>query len=114
MRVFATSAAREALNADELITAIRDVCGLRTAIISGDEEASLAFEGATTDARFAAASLVLTDVGGGSTQFILGRDGRKHFAQSFPLGAVRLLEKMRPSDPPQPGNWKHAAREWQN
>jgi exopolyphosphatase/guanosine-5'-triphosphate,3'-diphosphate pyrophosphatase len=44
--------------------------------------------------------LLLLDVGGGSTQFILGRGGHKHFAHSFSLGTVRLMEKFPHSDPP--------------
>jgi exopolyphosphatase/guanosine-5'-triphosphate,3'-diphosphate pyrophosphatase len=44
--------------------------------------------------------LLILDVGGGSTEFILGEQGRQFFCESFPLGSVRLLEKLRPGDPP--------------
>ncbi|MGA2028788.1 MAG: hypothetical protein ABSG87_01775, partial [Verrucomicrobiota bacterium] len=50
-------------------------------------------------------------VGGGSTEFILGRGEQKHFAKSFPLGTVRLLEKFPPSDPPARGEFT-ACRDW--
>ena len=54
----------------------------------------------TTDPELAQAPLSLLDVGGGSTQFILGQGEHKHFAHSFPLGSVRLLEKFPHRDPP--------------
>src|SRR5205823_8683165 len=48
----------------------------------------------------ARAPLLLLDVGGGSAEFIVGQGEHKHFRRSFPLGSVRLLEKLNPSDPP--------------
>jgi exopolyphosphatase/guanosine-5'-triphosphate,3'-diphosphate pyrophosphatase len=101
IRVIATSAARDAVNADELTTAIEAASGLKVEIISGDLEADYVFQGVTTDPRFAQAPLLLLDVGGGSTEFIVGQGEHKHFRRSFPLGSVRLLEKIRPSDPPE-------------
>jgi exopolyphosphatase/guanosine-5'-triphosphate,3'-diphosphate pyrophosphatase len=102
IRVIGTSAAREALNAAELLTAIRAASGIDLEIISGDEEADLAFRGVTTDSRLSSAPLLLLDVGGGSTEFILGQGNQKHFQRSFPIGTVRLLEKLPHSDPPTP------------
>ena len=64
-----------------------------------------------TDAELATQPLLLLDVGGGSTEFIVGRGARKHFAHSFPLGTVRLLEKFPPSDPPTPAEFA-ACRDW--
>ncbi|MCX6896258.1 MAG: hypothetical protein NTZ16_12330, partial [Verrucomicrobia bacterium] len=60
------------------------------------------FRGVTTDPELAAQPLLLLDVGGGSTEFILGHGARKDFAHSFPLGSVRLLEQISVSDPPAP------------
>jgi exopolyphosphatase/guanosine-5'-triphosphate,3'-diphosphate pyrophosphatase len=54
----------------------------------------------TTDPELARQPLLLLDVGGGSTEFILGQGEHKHFRKSFRLGTVRLLEKLPPSDPP--------------
>ena len=51
------------------------------------------------------------DVGGGSTQFMFGRGGQKHFRHSFPLGSVRLLETIPCSDPPKPAELA-ACRQW--
>ena len=100
LRVIATSAARDAVNPEDLLKAIKASSGLPVDIISGEQEAEWAFRGVTTDPSYARRPLLLLDVGGGSTEFILGQGGQKHFAQSFPLGTVRLLEKIPHSDPP--------------
>jgi exopolyphosphatase/pppGpp-phosphohydrolase len=111
IRVLATSAAREAVNRDELTTAIEQAAGLKVEAISGEQEAELGFQGVTTDPQLAQAPLLLMDVGGGSTQFIFGRGGRTHFRHSFPLGSVRLLETLPCSDPPKPAELA-ACRQW--
>ncbi len=111
IRVIATSAARDAVNAADLLTAIQTAAGLPVEIISGAQEAEWAFRGVTTDPQFARQPLLLLDVGGGSTEFILGQGGRKHFAQSFLLGTVRLLEKIPPGDPPSAAQLA-ASRDW--
>ena len=111
IRVIATSAAREAVNRDELITAIEQGARLKVEVISGEQEAELGFQGVTTDPQLAQAPLLLMDVGGGSAQFILGRDGHTHFCTSFPLGSVRLLETIPCSDPPKPAELA-ACRQW--
>ena len=102
IRVFATSAARDAKNSQDLLTAVKQTSGLEIEIISGEEEADWAFRGVTSDPRLAREPLLLLDVGGGSTEFILGQGEHKHFRQSFPLGAVRLMEMWPHSDPPKP------------
>src|SRR6266581_1517802 len=111
IRVLGTSAAREATNASELISAIHTASGLDVEIISGEQEADLVFQGVTTDPALAAMPLLLLDVGGGSTEFILGQGDQKHFRASFPLGTVRLLEKLPPSDPPRAEELR-ACRQW--
>jgi exopolyphosphatase/guanosine-5'-triphosphate,3'-diphosphate pyrophosphatase len=111
IRVVATSAARDAVNAGDLTSAIQRASGLKVEIISGGQEAEWAFQGVTTDRELAGAPLLLLDVGGGSTQFILGQGEHQHFAHSFPVGAVRLLEKFPHSDPPTRGEFT-ACRDW--
>jgi exopolyphosphatase/guanosine-5'-triphosphate,3'-diphosphate pyrophosphatase len=101
-RVIATSAAREAVNQSDLIEAIRQASGLTVRVISGDQEAAWAFRGVANEARFAGRPLLIVDVGGGSTQCIVGQDRKQRFCRSFSLGAVRLLEWLRPADPPSP------------
>ncbi|HEX4263600.1 MAG TPA: Ppx/GppA family phosphatase [Verrucomicrobiae bacterium] len=100
IRVVATSAARDAINPQDLVSAIEVASGLKVEIISGETEAEWAFHGVTTDPALATRPLLLLDVGGGSTEFILGQGDYKHFRESFPLGTVRLMEKVPHSDPP--------------
>jgi exopolyphosphatase/guanosine-5'-triphosphate,3'-diphosphate pyrophosphatase len=104
IRVIATSAAREALNAAALTLAVEQASGLKVEIISGEQEADWAFQGVTTVPDLRQAPLLLMDVGGGSAQFIVGQGEQRHFRQSVPLGTVRLLERFRPGDPPKPGD----------
>jgi exopolyphosphatase/guanosine-5'-triphosphate,3'-diphosphate pyrophosphatase len=111
VRVVATSAAREALNPKDLTRSILQATGLITEIISGAREAAWAFRGVTTDPELATSPLLLLDVGGGSTEFILGQGEKKHFAHSFPLGTVRLMEKFPHSDLPKKSEFE-ACRDW--
>jgi len=111
IRVLATSAAREAVNRDELTSAVEHASGLKGEVISGEQEAALGFQGVTSDPRLAQGPVLLMDVGGGSTQFVFGRDGQAQFSHSFPLGSVRLLETMPCSDPPLPAELA-ACRQW--
>ncbi len=111
IRVFATSAARDAMNPMDLTDTILRASGLKTEIISGAREAEWVFQGVTTDAELARQPLLLLDVGGGSTEFILGHGKKKSFAHSFPLGTVRLMEKFPHSDPPTRGEF-NACRGW--
>jgi exopolyphosphatase / guanosine-5'-triphosphate,3'-diphosphate pyrophosphatase len=100
IRVIATSAARDAMNPTDLTSAIERACGLKTEIISGVREAEWVFQGVAADTKLANLPLLLLDVGGGSTEFILGRGAKKSFAHSFPVGTVRLLEQFPHGDPP--------------
>ncbi len=100
IRAVATSAARDAKNADELLGAVRRASGLRVEVISGDQEAEWVYRGVTSSREFHGRRLLILDVGGGSTEFILGDHGHHTFRESFPLGSVRLLEMLKPGDPP--------------
>ena len=111
IRVIATSAAREAVNREELTAAIEQASGLKVEVISGEQEAAWGFAGVTTDPQLAQAPLLLLDVGGGSTQLVFGRSGHNLLRHSFPLGSVRLLETIPCSDPPQPAELA-ACRQW--
>jgi len=110
-QVIATSAVRDALNQQELISAVEQGCGLAVRVLSGEQEAAYGFKGVTSDARLALEALLLLDVGGGSTEFILGCRKEMHFAQSFQIGTVRLLEQLRPGDPPT-GKQLTVCRDW--
>jgi exopolyphosphatase/guanosine-5'-triphosphate,3'-diphosphate pyrophosphatase len=111
IRVIATSAVRDAVNPTDLTSAIERASGLKTEIISGEREAEWVFQGVVTDASLAKQPLLLLDVGGGSTEFILGRGTKKSFAHSFPLGTVRLMENFPHSDPPTRGEFTRC-RDW--
>jgi len=111
IRVIATSAARDAMNPRDLTNAIERASGLKTEIITGAREADWAFQGVATDAELAQHPLLLLDVGGGSTEFILGHGKEKSFAHSFPLGTVRLMEKFPHSDPPTRSEFTNC-RDW--
>ena len=104
-RVIATSAARDALNQDQLLAAVRAASGLAVEVISGEQEADWAFRGVVSAPDFAGRPLLIVDVGGGSTEFILGEGEHQRFAHSFPLGTVRLMERVPHSDPPTPVEW---------
>ena len=105
-RVIATSAARDALNQYELLAAICAASGLAVEVISGEQEADWAFRGVGSTPLFAGQPLLIVDVGGGSTQFILGEGDHQQFGHSFPLGTVRLMERLPHSDPPAPDGWE--------
>jgi len=111
IRVIATSAAREAANSAELTKALERAAGVKVEIITGDQEADWVFRGVTSDPKLSRRPLLLLDVGGGSTEFIVGRGLQKSFRHSFPLGTVRLLEKTPHSDPPKREELA-ACREW--
>jgi exopolyphosphatase / guanosine-5'-triphosphate,3'-diphosphate pyrophosphatase len=111
IRIIATSAAREAVNAGELTAAIEQATGVKVEVITGDQEADWGFQGVTTDPQLARTPLLLLDVGGGSTQFTLGQGEHRSFQHSFPVGTVRLLERFPHSDPPKPEELA-ACRRW--
>jgi exopolyphosphatase/guanosine-5'-triphosphate,3'-diphosphate pyrophosphatase len=95
----ATSAVRDAENGEEFRAALRDRYGIDARTISGDEEAQLTFLGATA-AREPGARSVVIDIGGGSTEFVVGRAGSPpEFHVSTQAGAVRQTERHLPSDP---------------
>jgi exopolyphosphatase / guanosine-5'-triphosphate,3'-diphosphate pyrophosphatase len=100
LRLIATSAARDAHNKQDLITAVRRASGLTLEIISGGQEAEWVYQGVRSDPALVGKRLLILDVGGGSAEFIIGTEDRPEFSHSFELGRVRLLEHLRLSDPP--------------
>ncbi len=104
LRVIATSAARDAQNQEALLESVRRIAGLRVEVISGDQEAEWVYQGVTSDPALKGQRLLILDVGGGSTEFILGEGDHTQFRESFPLGSVRLMEQLQPGDPPPPSD----------
>ena len=95
----ATSAVRDAANGDEFRAALRERFAIDARIISGEEEARLTFLGAASG-RDLPGSTVVIDIGGGSTELVVGRaGGSPDFHTSTQAGAVRQTERHLPSDP---------------
>lgn len=106
-RLVATSAARDAVNADAFFSAAADVTGVRPELLSGDEEGRLSFAGATArlPAGFRRDQLVLVvDIGGGSTELVVGAPDGSSAPQalSVDMGCVRISERYLLDDPPAP------------
>ncbi|MFE9425227.1 exopolyphosphatase [Kitasatospora sp. NPDC006697] len=93
-RFVATSASRDAENSAEFAEGVREIIGVSPEVVSGDEEAQLAFTGATQGlaGSGAAAPYLVFDLGGGSTEFVLGADSVRA-ARSVDIGSVRLTER---------------------
>lgn len=95
-----TSAVRDAINGAGFTTAVRDGFGLDARTIDGGEEAALTFAGATSERARDGRNLVVVDIGGGSTEFVCGRDGEVEFHVSTQAGVVRQTERHLHDDPP--------------
>jgi exopolyphosphatase/guanosine-5'-triphosphate,3'-diphosphate pyrophosphatase len=100
IRATATSAARDAANRDDFFQPAAEVLGFEPELIPGDEEARLSFLGATSQLSEPAPYLVV-DIGGGSTEFIVGTREPEGVI-SVDTGSVRLTEQYVTSDPPEP------------
>jgi exopolyphosphatase/guanosine-5'-triphosphate,3'-diphosphate pyrophosphatase len=101
IRFCATSAARDADNAEEFLSGVRERVGVDAEVIEGREEARLSFLGATRSLPPLDEPILVCDIGGGSTELILGRaDGTVLSAESLDIGSVRLNERHLADDPP--------------
>jgi exopolyphosphatase/guanosine-5'-triphosphate,3'-diphosphate pyrophosphatase len=107
VRIAATSAARDAANREELFDAIETVVGTRPELLTGDEEGALSFAGAVSELEPADGPFLVTDIGGGSTEFVVGASEPMAVA-SLDIGCVRLTEKLLHSDPPSPEELSNA------
>ena len=97
----ATSAVRDADNGDELRAMLSEHFGVDVRVISGEEEARLTFAGATAARPVDEAETMVVDIGGGSTEYVVGRPGSEpRFHTSTRLGSVRQTERRLGSDPP--------------
>ena len=97
----ATSAVRDAENGEAFLGEIEWSYGFATRLLSGEEEALLTFRGVGTDHEVADGTLVL-DVGGGSTEYVVGGPAGIAFHESLDVGCVRLTERFLEGDPPPP------------
>jgi exopolyphosphatase/guanosine-5'-triphosphate,3'-diphosphate pyrophosphatase len=106
-----TSAVRDAANGAQLTAAVRERYALDARTIGGDEEANLTFAGATSEREHDGAETVVVDIGGGSTELIVGRDGEVDFHVSTQAGVVRQSERHLHDDPPKPEQLQALAAE---
>ncbi len=103
VRMVATSATRDAANAGEFTRRVTEVLGAGPEVLTGDEEARLSFLGATAELGASVPGpYLVTDIGGGSTEFVLGQDGQVAAALSVNIGCVRMTERHLRDDPPSP------------
>jgi exopolyphosphatase/guanosine-5'-triphosphate,3'-diphosphate pyrophosphatase len=101
IRFCATSAARDAENAEDFVAGIRERVGVQPEVLDGLEEARVSFAGATRDLPPLPEPLLVCDIGGGSTELILGQaDGTIVARESLDIGSVRLNERHLHGDPP--------------
>jgi len=111
VRVVATSATRDAQNRADFVSGVVDIFGVVPEVISGDEEATLSFAGATRElaALRPARPYLVVDIGGGSTEFVLGSSSVQA-SISVDIGCVRMTERhLKDGDPPSPDEITAAA-----
>lgn len=106
-----TSALRDARNSKEFTENIKERLNLSIDIISGEEEAGLSFLAVVKDIREVGKKIMVVDVGGGSTEFILGKGDHIDQWVSLPLGSVRFTEKFLTSDPVKEEDWNRMGKE---
>ncbi|UNX55605.1 Ppx/GppA family phosphatase [Georgenia sp. TF02-10] len=101
VRFVATSATRDAENRQDFVDGVRAALGVEPEVVSGEEEAALSFAGAasTLTAAGLAGPHLVVDIGGGSTELVLGQ-GTPHAAVSVDVGCVRIAERHLATDPP--------------
>ena len=97
---FATSAVRDAVNGDAVLTRITKQTGVRITVLAGEEEARLTFLAARRWFGWSSGRLLLLDIGGGSLEIASGVDEDPDVAVSLPLGAGRLTRDWLRADPP--------------
>ncbi|GHG57938.1 hydrolase [Flavimobilis marinus] len=101
VRFVATSATRDARNRQEFVDGVRAILGVEPEVVAGDEEARLSFAGATSMLGADGGPYVVVDLGGGSTEVVLG-EAEPSAAHSMDVGCVRMTERHLHDDPPAP------------
>jgi exopolyphosphatase / guanosine-5'-triphosphate,3'-diphosphate pyrophosphatase len=101
IRMVATSATRDADNSAEFVRRVKEILGVAPEVLTGDAEARLSFAGATAELNRDGAPYLVADIGGGSTELVLGSPGDPApRAISVNVGCVRLTERHLRGDPP--------------
>ena len=109
----ATEAVRIARNGAEFLNRVQNDIGISTVAITGDSEASLAYIGLTADYHFTG-KVVMADIGGASTEIVIGSGPEVLWAKSFPLGSGRLTDRFVSSDPPTAAELEECRQEAQS
>src|SRR5262245_44098653 len=109
----ATSAVRDAVNGDAFIAELRERFSLDARLLTGREEANLTYRGATSH-RPAGESTLVFDIGGGSTELIVGSGPQVGFHTSLQAGTIRQSERHLTSDPPNPHELEDLAADIRN
>lgn len=102
IRFCATSATRDATNRALFIDGVKERLGIEPEVIAGEVEAALSFAGATKDFDKSQGPFLVIDIGGGSTEFVFGKDSVEA-ARSMNIGCVRMSERHFTGDQPDPG-----------
>ena len=102
VRMIATSAIRDAANRGTFVAGVLEVLGVAPEVVSGEAEAALSFAGATRELGADGAPYLVVDVGGGSTELVLGGPAGVTAGCSVDVGSVRLTERHLATDPPTP------------
>ena len=110
VRFCATSATRDASNRQIFIDGVKAILGIEPEVIPGEEEAALSFMGATKELSVLDGPFLVVDIGGGSTEFVLGTD-RVESARSVNIGCVRMAERHLNQQPPTLDSVRSATRD---
>jgi exopolyphosphatase/guanosine-5'-triphosphate,3'-diphosphate pyrophosphatase len=106
-----TNALREAKNSQDFLKLVEEKLDLSIEVISGKEEAQLSFLAVARDLEETGKTFLVVDIGGGSTEFILGKGDQIRQWMSLPLGSVRFTEQFLHSDPVREEEWQEMERE---
>ena len=106
----ATSAVREARNKDQFINLIKENCDVNVEVISGHEEARLIYLGILQALPLYNKQILTIDIGGGSTEFLIGKQGNVFFSASLKLGAIRLKDRFFHEEPLKKNQIENARR----
>lgn len=107
---FATSGIRSTENGGEFVREVKDELGLEIKVIDGNEEAQLIFEGVDLAVKFDEQPMVIMDIGGGSTEFIIANSEGVLWKKSYRLGISRVLQRIEPNDPLQNQDFENLDR----
>ncbi len=111
VQIIATSAARDASNRDELTTAVASATGLTVEILSGEAEGELMYHAVLAESSGDPGPILLVDLGGGSTQVVLGKGPQLLHVSSHAMGTLRFFESLGVSDQPKPLELERCHRE---